>query len=100
MHDKKRILLFIDVNENINKEKLRSAFTRFKLRDLVRYRTNSIGPRIHYNGMHQIDGTFASQDVDCSGASFLPFWAYIGDHRLVVVDIPVKSYLVKKCFVS
>jgi hypothetical protein len=31
---------------------------------------------------------FATVEIDCVGARFLPFWVGIGDHRALVVDIP------------
>ena len=83
-----RIILFIDANEDLNKGHLCAAFSRLHLRDLVKDRTHNVGPNTHFSGQHQIDGAFATEDIDCSGARFLPFWTGIGDHRAIVVDIP------------
>jgi len=88
MKAKERILLFIDANEDLSNGPLIKILTKMKLRDLIKERTNMPGPPTHFTGKHQIDGVFASVDIECGGARFLPFWVGIGDHRAIVVDIP------------
>lgn len=46
---------------------------------------------IFCRGTEQIDGIFATSDVDVMGARFLPFWSGIGDHRASVIDVPLQS---------
>ena len=85
---KERLIIFLDANENLAKGPLSKAFAKIGLRDLVHDRTNQPGPHTWFNGKHQIDGVFATVEIDCVGARFLPFWVGIGDHRALVVDIP------------
>ena len=84
---KNRILLFIDVNEDLSNGPLSRSFKEIKLRDLVNDRTHISGPNTHFTGKAQIDNTFASMDIDCAGARFLLFWVGIGDRRPLVIDI-------------
>ena len=63
------------------------------MKDLVRERARKDGPATWFRGTKQIEGTFKTPDVDCSGASFLPFWSGMGHHKAVVVDIPHQSLL-------
>ena len=83
-----RIILMIDANENLYSGKLQKGLMKLGMRDLVRERSKTMGPATHFKGTDQIDGIFATQDVDCMGACFLPFWTGIGDHRPIIVDIP------------
>ena len=85
---KERLILFLDANENIATGPLSKEFAKLGLRELVRERTNQPGPSTHSSGQYQIDGVFATVEIDCAGARFLPFWSGIGDHRALVVDIP------------
>ena len=80
--------MFIDANEDLNKGQLGKAFRKMKLRDLVEETTKKPGPSTHHRGTRQLDGAFASEDVDCIGARFLPLWTIMGDHRGIVIDIP------------
>ena len=59
--------------------------------DLVEERTNMPGPATHKEGSKQIDGAFATRDIECTGARFLPLRDGHGDHRVVVIDITYRS---------
>ena len=59
-----RIILMIDANENLQHGKLQRALMKRGIRDLVRERTNLPGPATHFRGKSQIDGIFATKDVD------------------------------------
>ena len=85
---KDRIILFIDANEDLNTGPLVKIFRQLELKDAIRERTGVKGPKTFHQGKHQIDGVFISPDIDCVGACFLPFWSGIGDHRVIVIDIP------------
>ena len=58
------------------------------LRDLIQERVGIKGLATRHRGKTQIDGVFASSEIDCVGARFLPFWSGIGDHRTIGIDIP------------
>ena len=89
-----RLILMLDANEDLNRGPLqRKLRSELQMRDLIRERSNKAGPKTYFRGSTQIDGAFATPDVDCSGARFLPFWAGIGDHRAVVIDIPLQSLI-------
>ena len=85
-----RIILFLDANENLMSGPLQKQLTAnpLNLQDLIKKRTNLPGPPTFARGKTQIDGVFATEDIICSGARFLPLWSGIGDHRPIVVDIP------------
>ena len=83
-----RIILFIDANEDLNIGPLVKIFRKLHLKDAIRERTGVKGPNTFHQGGHQIDGVFITPDIDCVGACFLPFWSGIGDHRVIVIDIP------------
>ena len=59
-----------------------------RMRDLVRERTRKNGPATWFKGSSQVDGAFATPDLDCCAARFLPFWMRMGDHRAIAIDIP------------
>ena len=88
-----RVIVMLDANENLARGHLSRAFRSMGLRDLVHERTQTAGPATWFRGRHQIDGVFATAGVECHGARFLPFWAGIGDHRAIVVDIPLQSLI-------
>ena len=88
--DGDRLLVFLDGNENLQHGNLYKLFTseELKMQDLVEKRSGSRGPATYAKGITQIDGAFATRDIICSGARYLPLWAGIGDHRPIVIDIP------------
>ena len=89
-----RLILMMDANENLANGPLSNALKAdLDMRDLVETRTGKGGPATWFRGRHQIDGAFATSDIDCTGARFLPFWYGIGDHRAVVIDIPMQSLI-------
>ena len=81
-------MVFIDANENLDNGPLICQLRKFHLRYLIRESTKTKGHPTHQTGSHQIDGVYASSDIDCVGARFLPFCSGIGDHRAIVIDIP------------
>ena len=83
-------MVFIDGNENLQSGPLHSLFTDEDLDmvDLIEHRCNQKGPATYAKGHRQIDGAFATRDIICNGARFLPLWSGIGDHRPIVIDIP------------
>ena len=85
---KERIILFIDANEDLHNGPLVKMLRTHKLKDLIQERTGTKGPNTYHSGKNQIDGVYVSEEVDCTGARYLPFWSGIGDHRAIVIDIP------------
>jgi len=51
------------------------------------------GPKTWFRGTESIDGIWATDDIEVIAASYLPFDAHVGDHRLVIVDFSMKSVL-------
>ena len=88
INNNERIILFIDANEDLHNGPLVKMLRKHNLKDLIQDRTGKKGPHTHQLGKTQIDGVFVSEEVDCTGARYLPFWSGIGDHRPIVIDIP------------
>ena len=85
------LILLLDANETINNGNLTRSIRsepKLNMKDLVRERALKYGPATWFRGTKQIDGVFATTDVDFCGDRFLPFWSGMGDHKSVVVDIP------------
>ena len=85
-----RLILGIDANEDMATGILARALRRpdLRMRDLIRERTGLPGPATHIRGKKQIDGVWATPDITAEEARFLPFGIGVGDHRMLVVDIP------------
>ena len=88
-------MVFIDANEDLSKGHLKSMFHRLGINDAIQQRVQLANkyrayknPATWFRGRRQIDGAFLSQGLQCSKARYLPFWAGIGDHRVMVLDIP------------
>ena len=87
-----RLILLVDGNENLAKDHLGSALrSSLNMVDLVEERTNMPGPATHKEGSKQIDGAFATRDIECTGARFLSLRDGHGDRRAVVIDITYRS---------
>ena len=53
--------------------------------------TNRCGPPTWVSGTKQIDGAFATDEIRIERGCFLPFFVGVGDHRGIILDIPVSS---------
>jgi hypothetical protein len=86
------LILLVDRNEHLEKDHLGSALrSTLDMFDLVEERTHTPGPAIHKEVSKQIDGAFATRDIECTGARCLPLREGHGDHRAVVIDITYHS---------
>ena len=78
----------MDGNENLQKDHLGKALrTQLNMVDLVESQTGLPGPATFCCGKNQIDGAFATRDIECTGARFLPLRDSHGDHRSVLIDV-------------
>ena len=93
------ILLFIDCNENLNKQgELQRLITdeKYHLIDPIRtkHKNKQPPPTYHRNNNYPIDSVFISpklRHIDAGG--WLRFGEGIGDHRVIYIDIPSQLLL-------
>ena len=85
-----RILLVGDFNEDCGNSEFSKVLKGRDLGmiDVIGEITNKPGPATWINGRLQIDGAFATKDFEISKGCFMPFFAGIGDHRAIILDIP------------
>ena len=90
-----KLILLIDSNENMAGGPLARMLTEPELdmRDAVLHRTQVSGPATFIRGQRQIDGAWVTPDINIRSARFLPFFFGVGDHRAIVLDIPIYSIL-------
>ena len=90
-----KIILFIDSNEDMATGPLSRMLANDDLAmvDAVRLKSNAPGPPTFVRGRRQIDGAWVTPDVNVERACFLPFFFGVGDHRAIIVDIPIHSLL-------
>ena len=89
-----RILLLIDTNEDMSDGHLQRIFSRtLGMSDVVR-EVGGVAPTATYHrGTRQIDGAWATEDLQVTRACFLPFLFGVGDHRGILLDIPVNDII-------
>ena len=83
-----RVILFIDANENLKRDAIKKLTKKHNMHDMVKKYSGLPGPPTFFRGSTQIDGVFATDEVSCHFATYLPFFSLIGDHRGIVIDIP------------
>ena len=90
-----KLILLIDSNENMEGGPLARmlADPDLDMVDAVKVRSHSPGPPTFARGSRQIDGVWVTQDVEIKHACFLPLFFGVGDHRAILLDIPVYSLL-------
>ena len=88
-----KLLLILDANEDLCCGRLSRALENEDLgmKDIIAQRTGLPGPATFIRGQRQIDGAWATPDLMINAAAFLPFHFGIGDHRPILVDIPISS---------
>ena len=92
-----RLILLVDGNEDLTKHHLGTALrTKLNMVDLVEERTGVSCPATFCRGSEQIDGAFATRDIECTSARFLPLRDGHGDHRAIIVDITYRSLIGKE----
>ena len=93
-----KLVLFIDTNDCLKSGKsVKQLRQQVGMDDLVRRRTGKDDPPTFTKGLKvgklKIDGCFATADIECVGARFLPFRDGVGDHRTIAVDITYCSLI-------
>ena len=85
-----KIILLIDSNEDMENGTLARCLSSIDLQmyDVIKARSGIQGPNTFIRGSRQIDGAWATPDINVKAACFLPFFFGIGDHRGIVLDIP------------
>ena len=80
-----KLILLIDSNENMENGKLARKLKSEQLQmfDIVKQRSGCPGPNTFTRGSKQIDGAWATPDVDITAACFLPF--FLGSEITVVL---------------
>ena len=93
------MILLLDANEDMKNGNLARSIRsepKLKIKDLVMERERKEGPDTWFRVTKQIEGAFATPNVDCCGSRVLPFWFSMGGHKAIVVDIPYQSLLVEQ----
>ena len=89
--------MLVDGNEDLTKQHLDTALrTKLNMVDIVEERTGVSGPATFCRGSEKIDGAFATRDIECTGARFLPLRDGHGDHRAIIIDITYRSLIGKE----
>ena len=90
-----KLILLTDSNENMAGGPLARMLSDqdLDMRDAINQRTQLPGPPTFIRGQRQIDGAWVTPDISIRGARFLPFFFGVGDHRAIVLDIPIYSIL-------
>ena len=58
------------------------------MKDAVKSKIKIEGLTTFVRGSRKIDGTWVTPYVDISAACFLPLFFGVGDHRVILLDIP------------
>ena len=90
-----KLILLIASNENMAGGPFARIFAHPDLGmiDTVQHRTHLPGPPTFVRGSRQIDGAWVTPDINIQRACFLPFFFGVGDHRAIILDIPIHSIL-------
>ena len=90
-----KLIVLIGSNENMAEGPLARMLQdpELDMTDAVGYRSQSQGPATFVRGKRQIDGAWVTPDIDIKRACFLPFFFGVGDHRAILLDIPIYSLL-------
>ena len=90
-----RLVLLMDANDHVVDGELamRLRGEGLAMEEAVHSRNPGQGPPTHFRGSQPIDGIWVTPDVEVCGAAYLPFDACLGDHRPVLVDVSMKSFL-------
>ena len=90
-----KLILFIDGNEDMSTGPLARMLADEELAmiDAVRSKSNLPGPPTFARGRRQIDCAWVTPDINVGRACFLPFFFGVGDHRAIILDIPIHSLL-------
>ena len=92
-----RLILLVDGNEDLTKHHLGTALrTKLNMFNLVKERTGVSGPATFCRGSEKIDGAFATRNIECTGARFLPIHDGHGEHRAIIIDITYRSLIGKE----
>ena len=90
-----KLILLMDANENLLSGPIERMLRHpdLDMEDVIRRRSNMDGPATFIRGQRQIDGAWATKDIEVAAAGFLPFNFGAGDHRAIYVDVPLSSII-------
>ena len=91
-----RVVLLLDANEDMDQGPLQRKLERLGFRDAIKARRDGRrGPATHFRNTKgkKIDACWISEDIEDGYARYLRFYAGIGDHRAMVIDVPSSSVL-------
>jgi hypothetical protein len=92
-----RLILLVDGNEDLPKHHLGNSLrAELNMIDLVEERTGVSGPATFCRGSEKNDGAFATRDIECTGARFVPLRDGRGDHRSIILDFAYCSLIGKE----
>jgi hypothetical protein len=89
------IILFADLNENINTGPLARQLRvdGILMQEQTMLSTGKEAPHSHYTGKIAIVGTFATPGIKCTNSYLSPRGAGVGDHRFQLHDFDAHSIL-------
>ena len=89
-----KLVLLIDANEDMTNGPLQTRLEEeLDMYDTVKEVGNAPPTATFHLGSRQIDGAWATRDLDIARACFLPFQFGVGDHRGILLDIRTSSLL-------
>ncbi len=95
-----RVILLMDANEHILKEKFNKVLTRTRL-DMEEFTHKCWGPNqsyTHINGSIPINGKYKLSEIEVLNVCILPFLDSPGDHCAFIIDISTRSLLDEFCY--
>jgi hypothetical protein len=89
-----RIIIFMDHNEHVVTGALGMVLSDkngLDLREAVIQHTEKHPGATFFRGSKPIDGFWVSSNLNINNACVMPFGYGVGDHRAVIVNIPIES---------
>ena len=86
------LILFIDANEDIRSGPLQEALRAPEIGMIETMSSTHPQhelPATHERGSRPIDGVFTTEEIDVQAAAYLAWGRGFGDHRTMVLDIPI-----------
>ena len=93
-HNKERIILTIDLNEDVCSADFSSCLSDLGIYSAIRsMHGNFEVPATHQNGSKPIDDIYISSDIRCARSGFCAFGDGPGDHRSIFADLELNTVL-------